>query len=87
MLDINLRIDPNGLEFLTLMRKHPLGCLVPIIILTATNNKQLAQAAYQRGATAFTVKPFSYSDWKTYIEQLRMYWFETATVPKLYFRQ
>ncbi|QDK81583.1 response regulator [Spirosoma sp. KCTC 42546] len=86
LLDIHLQTEPSGFEFLTLMRNHPIGCLVPIIILTATSTKTLALEAYNRGATAFTVKPFTYHDWKTYVDQLRLYWFETATIPRLYFR-
>ncbi|GAB3052320.1 response regulator [Spirosoma pulveris] len=87
LLDINLQTQPSGFEFLSLMRKHPVGCFVPIVILTATSKQTVAQEAYVRGANSFTVKPFSYADWKTYVSQLRTYWFETVSIPKLYFRQ
>ncbi|MVM36228.1 response regulator, partial [Spirosoma sp. HMF4905] len=85
LLDVNLQTEPGGLEFLTQMRKHPVGCLVPIIILTGITSKALAFEAYRRGTNAFTIKPFDYGDWKAYVNQLRTFWFLTATVPRLYF--
>ena len=85
LLDIHLSSEPSGFEFLTLMRKHPIGCLVPIIVLTASATKALELESYNRGANAFTIKPFSYADWKKYVTDLRLFWVETASIPTLYF--
>lgn len=85
LLDVNLQSDLNGFDFLALLRQHPQGRLVPVIMLSASRDEQIAQKAYEQSANAFTSKPFSYQDWKNYVQQLRNFWFQTATIPKLYF--
>ncbi|GAB4018844.1 response regulator [Spirosoma koreense] len=85
LLDIDLRSELSGLDFLSLLRGHPQGRLLPVVILSAGQDQTVKAEAYGRGASAFTLKPFSYSDWKAYAEQLRAYWYETATTPKLWF--
>jgi CheY-like chemotaxis protein len=84
LLDIHLLIEPNGLEFLTLLRNHALGKLIPVIVLTAASNKELTNQAYERGANAFTIKPDTYSGWKSYVEELRLFWFDTVKRPAAY---
>ncbi|UHG94645.1 response regulator [Spirosoma oryzicola] len=85
LLDRDLQSGLDGLDFLALLRQHPQGRLVPVIMLSASRNEQVAQKAYEQGANAFTTKPFSYADWKAYVQQLRAYWFQTATIPRLHF--
>ncbi|GAB2564679.1 response regulator [Spirosoma aerophilum] len=85
LLDLNLQGDLNGLDFLTLLRDHPQGCLVPVIMLSANQESTAPGETYSRGANVFTVKPFSYSGWKSYVSQLRTYWFETVQTPQLWF--
>ena len=85
LLDVNLQSGLNGFDFLALLRQHPQGRLVPVIMLSASRDGQSAQKAYEQSANAFTTKPFSYQDWKAYVQQLRNFWFHTATIPKLYF--
>jgi CheY-like chemotaxis protein len=85
LLDINLQTELNGFDFLTLMRGHPQGRLVPVIMISASQGQDKIEEAYRRGANAVTVKPFTYQEWKSYTSQLRTYWFETVTTPKLWF--
>ncbi len=85
LLDVDLQSGLDGFDFLTLLREHPQGRLVPVIMLSASRNEQVAQRAYDQGVNAFTPKPFSYADWKAYVQQLRSFWFQTATLPVLYF--
>lgn len=85
LLDIDLQSELDGLDFLTLLRGHPQGRLVPIIMLSANKNPLKRGEAYMRGANAVTGKPFSFEEWKSYVENLRLYWVDVATTPKLYF--
>lgn len=85
LLDLNLNSQQNGLDFLRLMRQHPQGRYLPIIILSASRDVQKMEESYRQGATAFTVKPFSYSEWKEYTRQLRDYWFGMASLPIIWF--
>jgi DNA-binding response OmpR family regulator len=85
IVDLDLQSDLTGLDFITLMRGHPQGRLVPTIVLSASQDQVKAMETYIRGANSFTTKPFSYEDWKTYVSELRAYWFETVTTPTLWF--
>lgn len=87
LLDIDLQFGPSGLEFLSLLRQHTVGCLLPIVMLSASREETDKREAYQRGATVYTHKPFTYQGWKTYVAKLRSYWYETVTVPKIWFHK
>ncbi|GAB3507718.1 response regulator [Spirosoma knui] len=87
LLDIDLQTGPNGFEFLSLIRGHAQGSLLPVIILSSSQEERDTWEAYQRGATAYTQKPFDYKEWKTYIKQIRSYWYETVTLPQLWFNK
>ncbi|GAB4022473.1 response regulator [Spirosoma koreense] len=80
LLDIDLQDKVDGLDFLALLRAHPKGRLLPVVILSAIKNAKLVERAYMFGASSFTTKPFSYTDWKTYLSSLRTYWYETVTL-------
>lgn len=85
LLDLDLKSDLSGFDFLDRIRQHPQGRLIPTIMLTSNRNEATAQEAYARGANAFTPKPFTYAEWKLYVQQIRDFWFQTATIPWLYF--
>ncbi|GAB3946151.1 response regulator [Spirosoma harenae] len=85
ILDVFLPGDRTGLDFLHLLKAHPLGKLLPAIVLSQRNDAKHAKEAYQSGAAAYYVKPFSYAEWKQFMIDLRLYWFQTATLPQTYF--
>lgn len=87
LLDLDLQTEMSGFDFLTLVRNHHQGKLVPIIILSINNSEFTAENAYKLGANAFTQKPEDYAGWKLYVKLLKLYWFETVTIPKLWFGQ
>ena len=87
LLDINLRTGLSGFDFLSLVRQHPQGHLVPIIMLSASDDSADRGEAYRRGATVYSQKPFSFQAWKRYVASLRAYWFETVTLPAIWFQQ
>ncbi|WP_080239611.1 response regulator [Spirosoma rigui] len=80
LLDIDLQDKVDGLDFLALLRTHPKGRLLPVVMLSASKTERQVERAYAFGASAFTVKPFSYADWKVYLGHLRVYWYETVTL-------
>ena len=80
LLDIDLQEKVDGLDFLTLLRAHPKGRILPVIMLSANKAPKLIERSYLYGASSFTVKPFSYADWKAYLSALRTYWFDTVTL-------
>ncbi len=80
LLDVDLQDKVDGLDFLALLRAHPKGRVLPVIMLSANNNPGLVERAYSFGASSFTIKPFSYGDWKMYLSNLRAYWHDTVTL-------
>jgi CheY-like chemotaxis protein len=80
LLDIDLQDKVDGLDFLALLRAHPKGRVLPVVMLSASKTPTLVERAYSFGASSFTLKPFSYTDWKTYLSNLKTYWYETVTL-------
>ena len=80
LLDIDLQDKVDGLDFLALLRAHPKGRILPVVVLSASKTAQLVERSYLFGASSFTVKPFSFTDWKVYLSNLKTYWFETVTL-------
>ena len=87
LLDIDLGGNTNEFAFIALLRAHKEAHLLPVVILTVNPLSDQVMAAYSFGASAFTIKPFSYEGWKAYLGHLRLYWFQTVTLPKIYFNK
>lgn len=87
LLDINLKTHGEGLEFLSLLRKHPQGRLLPVVVLSASQSPDQIREAYELGAATFTSKPYSYSEWKAYLAQLKTYWLDTVSLPGIWFEK
>ncbi|GAB4033287.1 response regulator [Spirosoma gilvum] len=87
LLDIDLKDKQTGLDFLALLRAHPQGKMVPVVILSLNTDEEVAEEAYVLGANAFTQKPDTYADWKKYVKLLKVYWFDTVTVPKIWLKK
>ncbi|WP_020601254.1 response regulator [Spirosoma panaciterrae] len=86
LLDIDLKDKQTGFDFLTRLRAHPQGKMVPVVMLSVNSDEQAAEEAYALGANAFTLKPDTYADWKKYVKLLKLYWFETVTIPKIWLK-
>lgn len=87
LLDVFLPGERTGLDFLRLLKAHPLGKLLPAIVLSQSDDPSHVKEAYRLGAAAYSVKPFSYAEWKRFWLDLRLYWYETATLPQTYFEK
>lgn len=87
LLDLGLTTGPTGFDLLTLIRLHPLGKLIPVIILSSNDSDDDVSHAYSLGANAYNLKPFGYADWKEYVLNIRAYWYNSARVPRLYFNE
>ena len=56
---------------------------IPVVILSSSGDQADVTEAYQRGCSSYVVKPSLATEWQTYFECLRMYWWETVTLPKV----
>lgn len=73
LLDLQLpRI--NGLEVLQRLRADPRTKLVPVVILTTSNEQQDLINSYSLGCNSYIRKPVDYDQFITAVQQLGMYW-------------
>jgi CheY-like chemotaxis protein len=73
LLDLKLpRVD--GLEVLRRIRAHPRTRMLPVVILTTSNERQDVIESYSRGANSYVRKPVDFDFFITAIGQLTHYW-------------
>ena len=73
LLDLQLpRI--NGLEVLQRLRADNRTKLLPVVILTTSNEQQDLINSYSLGCNSYIRKPVDYDQFITAVQQLGMYW-------------
>lgn len=79
LLDLKLpRID--GLEVLRRMRANERTHLLPVVILTSSNEEEDRIAGYELGANSFVRKPVDFVQFVDSVRQLGLYWL-TVNIP------
>jgi two-component system response regulator len=80
LLDLNLpRI--NGLEVLQRLRAEPRTELLPIVILTSSNEERDLLAGYRLGANSYVRKPVDFIQFSEAVHQLGLYWLVLNQTP------
>lgn len=81
LLDINLpRI--NGLEVLERLRADQRTHMLPIVILTSSDEERDRLKSYERGANSFVHKPLDFSEFAEAVARLGVYWLAINIPPK-----
>ena len=73
LLDIKLP-KVNGFEVLKNIRANQRTKLIPVIMLTSSNNKQDIISSYDLGCNSYIIKPIDFSKFSEIIKQLGLYW-------------
>lgn len=81
LLDINLpRV--NGLEVLEKLRADPRTDLLPVVILTSSDEERDRLRSYEQGANSFVHKPLDFTDFAEAVARLGVYWLATNIPPR-----
>ena len=80
LLDLNMP-KKDGREVLREMKQHPDFKRIPVVVFTTTKNENEIKRCYELGANTYVVKPISFDALLRVVEDIRNYWFNTASVP------
>lgn len=80
LLDIGLpRL--SGLEVLARLRAAPRTALLPVVILTSSDEEQDRLRSYEIGANSFVRKPVDFAEFAETVARLGVYWLATNEPP------
>ena len=81
LLDVNLpRV--SGLEVLERLRADPRTHLLPIVILTSSDEERDRLRSYENGANSFVRKPLDFAEFAEKVARLGVYWLATNEPPQ-----
>lgn len=81
LLDIGLpRV--SGLQVLERLRADPRTRLLPVVILTSSDEEQDRLRSYQNGANSFVRKPLDFAEFAETVARLGVYWLATNEAPR-----
>jgi len=81
LLDINLpRI--SGLDVLKRLRADSRTHLLPMVMLTSSDEEQDRLASYEDGANSFVRKPLDFGEFAETVARMGVYWLATNIPPK-----
>ena len=73
MLDINLpRV--GGIEVLARLRATPRARLVPVVMLTSSDEEEDRLRSYRNGCNSFVRKPLDFTEFAETVARLGIYW-------------
>ncbi len=82
ILDIGLpRL--NGLEVLERLRADRRTALLPVVILTSSDDQRDRLRGYENGCNSFVCKPVNFADFAETVARLGVYWLATNEPPPL----
>jgi hypothetical protein len=80
LLDIGLpRL--SGLEVLERLRADPRTALLPVVILTSSDDERDVLRSYLNGANSFVRKPVEFGEFAATVARLGVYWLATNEGP------
>ena len=80
LLDLNMP-KKDGREALKEIKQHPVFKKIPVIVFTTTKSENEIKRCYELGANTYVVKPVSFDALIKVVEDIRSYWFNTASIP------
>ena len=81
LLDLNLP-KVSGVEVLRKIKEDEGLRVIPVIMLTTSDEDEEAYRCYSFGANSFVTKPVKFSEFFEKIRSLKLYWMRTDRGPK-----
>ena len=82
MLDLNLP-KINGLEVLKAIRQNEITKILPVVILTSSNQEKDVIACYKLGANSYLPKPVDFIEFMETVKLMGIYWLLRNEPPPL----
>lgn len=80
LLDLSMP-KKDGREVLKELKQHPVFKKIPVIVFTTTKNEIEIKRCYELGANSYVVKPITFDALLKVVENIRSFWFQTASIP------
>ncbi|MBI2240918.1 MAG: response regulator [Magnetospirillum gryphiswaldense] len=81
LLDISLpRL--SGLQVLERLRSDERTALLPVVMLTSSDESEDRLSSYRKGANSFVRKPLDFSEFAETVARLGVYWLATNDPPR-----
>lgn len=82
LLDLYLPDAEQAWQLLQTLRQpgSPYGWM-PVVLISHSDQREDINNFYAFGGTSYIVKPDTYEQWVSYFETVRLYWWETVTLP------
>ena len=64
----------DGLEVLRQIRSDPQLNLIPVVVMTSSNEEQDVVRSYELGANAYVVKPVKFNEFVDAVKQIGVFW-------------
>ena len=82
LLDIKLP-KLNGIEMLRQIRNHEKTKMLPVVMMTSSNQEKDVIDSYNLGANSYIVKPVDYKQFNEAVKQVGLYWMLLNRKPPL----
>ena len=80
LLDLKLpKLD--GIEVLKNIRDNPITCMIPVVMLTSSNEDKDIMNAYKVGVNSFICKPVDFERFLEATKQISAYWLSLNVTP------
>lgn len=80
LLDLKLP-KVSGLEVLKEIKAHPETKIIPVIVLTTSNEERDLRDSYRLGVNSYIRKPVKFNKFVEVVKQLGLYWILLNEVP------